>query len=119
MRKTFFSLSEKLFDLINMTISIIIALAVIGFMWGIVKILFSSDSQVAKKEGRSYMLYGIFTLFVMTGIWGLVNLLSGVITPHTESGSNYNTGSSDVYNNGSNDVYNDASFDTFEQIDSY
>jgi hypothetical protein len=75
MKSTFFSLFEKTLDLINMTMYVIIALAVFGFMWGIVKILFNSDNEVAKKEGRAFMLYGVVTLFVMTSVWGLVYLL--------------------------------------------
>jgi ABC-type uncharacterized transport system permease subunit len=79
MEGTFFSLSEKIISLINMGISIVIGLAVIGFMYGIVRFLFDSTNEKARKEARSFMLYGILTLFVMTSLWGLVHMLSGTI----------------------------------------
>jgi hypothetical protein len=84
MKRTFYSLFEKTIDLINMAIYVIIALAVLGFFWGIVKILFSRENEIAKKEGREFMMYGILTLFVMTSFWGLVNILNGTITVQPE-----------------------------------
>ncbi len=85
MAKTFFSLFDSLLDLINQAIYVVIALAVFGFMWGIVKILFNSDNEIAKKEGRSFMIYGILTLFVMTSFWGLINILNGTISVTPQS----------------------------------
>ena len=86
MRNTFFSLFENLIGLMNLTISVIISLAVLGFMWGVVKILFNPTNEIAKKEGRSFMLYGVLTLFVMTSVWGLVNILNGTITVGNDGG---------------------------------
>lgn len=79
MKNTFLTLFDGTIEIINSIIYIIISLAVVGFMWGIVKILFNSDNEIAKKEGRSFMMYGILTLFVMTSMWGLVNILNGTI----------------------------------------
>lgn len=86
MKLTFFTLFAKLLQYINTAITIVVSLAVVGFLYGVVKILFSSDNQVAKKEGRDFMMYGVFILFVMTSMWGFVNLLSGAIVPNTGSG---------------------------------
>lgn len=77
---SFFSLYEQIINIINRAVSVVIALAVLGFAWGIVKVLFNPDNEHIKKEGKSYMLYGIITLFVMTSIWGLVNILSSTLT---------------------------------------
>lgn len=98
MKKTFFSLFDGVLGLVNQAISVVVALAVLGFLWGVVKLLFSSDNQIAKKEGKDFMMYGIFTLFVMTSVWGLVNLLSGAITP-TEEASSSNGSSADTQSN--------------------
>lgn len=78
MKKTFFSLFDKVVDLINIAVYVILGLAVLGFIWGLVKLIFNSNNEVAKKEGRDFMLYGILTLFVMTSFWGLVNIIQGV-----------------------------------------
>lgn len=79
MQNTFLTLFSSTIGIINSLIYILIGLAVIGFMWGIVKILFNPENEIAKKEGRSFMLYGVLTLFVMTSMWGLVNILNGTI----------------------------------------
>jgi hypothetical protein len=78
---TFFSLSEKIVELINMGIAIVVSLSVIGLMWGIIKFLFNSTNEKARTEARSFMLYGILTLFVMTSLWGLVNILNNTLFP--------------------------------------
>jgi len=88
MKKDFFSLFDSAIDLINDTIYIIVALALVGFMWGIVKILFNSDNEIVKKEGRNFMMYGVLTLFVMTSVWGLVNYLNGTINPQEDRATN-------------------------------
>lgn len=78
MKKTFFSLFDKVVNFINIAMYVVVGIAVLGFIWGLVKLIFNSNNEVAKKEGRDFMLYGILTLFVMTSLWGLVNLLQGV-----------------------------------------
>ena len=77
---SFFQLYEQIIGIINTATVVLISLAVLGFMWGIVRILFNPGNENIKKEGKAYMLYGIITLFVMTSVWGLVNLLSSIIT---------------------------------------
>ena len=91
MKTTFFSVFEKIQQIIGQLITIIIALAIVGFLWGIVKILFSSDNTVAKKEGRNFMLYGILIIFVMTSMWGLVKLLEKTIIPDGSKDLSYTT----------------------------
>lgn len=73
--KTFFTLFDKIIEIMGAAVTLVISLAVMGFMWGIVKILFNPENEIAKKEGRSFMLYGVFTLFVMTSVWGLVRIV--------------------------------------------
>ena len=75
MKKTFFTLFDKIIEIMGLAVTVVISLAVVGFMWGIVKILFNPENEIAKKEGSSFMLYGVFTLFVMTSVWGLVRIV--------------------------------------------
>ena len=55
---------------------IIIALAVLVFMWGIFQFVRASDNEDQRKEGRAYMLYGIIGIFVMISLWGFVRILT-------------------------------------------
>ncbi len=72
---------EKLLNdvhrVISLVIPVLIALGVVGFMWGIVLYLFGKN----KDEGKQMMLWGIIALFVMTSVWGLVNILRTTILP--------------------------------------
>jgi hypothetical protein len=60
--------------LISAVIPIIIALAVLVFIWGVFRYVVSSDEE-AKAKGKNMILWGIVGLFVMVSVWGLVNIL--------------------------------------------
>lgn len=63
---------------IGMLIPIVIGIAVLTFLWGIVKYVVAKEEE-AQKEARSIILYGTIVLFVMVSIWGLVNLLDDTL----------------------------------------
>lgn len=69
-------------DLVKTVISaylipIVIGLAVLAFIWGLLKYIIAKD-DTAKSEARGVMIYGIIAIFVMVSIWGLVGLLQDV-----------------------------------------
>jgi hypothetical protein len=66
----------KVSDILNMLIPLIIGLAVVYFIWGILKYVTAGEGD-SKAEARSVMIYGIIAIFVMVSVWGLVNLLVG------------------------------------------
>lgn len=55
----------------------LISVAVIIFLWGVVKYIKSSDSEDERKKAKDFIVYGIIGLFVMISVWGLVGILSG------------------------------------------
>jgi hypothetical protein len=58
-------------------IPFIFALAVLMFIWGVVKFfLINGDEEKQREEGKQFILWGIISLAVMISIWGLVNILS-------------------------------------------
>jgi hypothetical protein len=60
--------------LINSVIPVIVGLAVLIFIWGLVKyVVAKSDDE--QKEAKSIILWGVIALFVMVAVWGLVNVL--------------------------------------------
>lgn len=56
---------------------LLVALAVIGFVIGIIKYFLNPDNEEKRKEGKTFMLWGLIGLFVIVSIWGLVGILSG------------------------------------------
>ncbi|MFA6338727.1 MAG: hypothetical protein WCW87_01570 [Candidatus Paceibacterota bacterium] len=66
-------------------IPFIIGLAVLVFLWGILKFIMNAGDEDARKEGRQLMLYGIIGLFVMVSVWGLVRILSDTLNLNKEA----------------------------------
>jgi len=73
-----FSLLELVSDIIAATVPVIIGLAVLVFIWGILRYVVAKDSE-KQNEAKSIILWGIIILFVMVSIWGLVNLLGDTL----------------------------------------
>ncbi|TSC61099.1 MAG: Uncharacterized protein Greene041614_1199 [Parcubacteria group bacterium Greene0416_14] len=61
--------------LLNSMVPALIGLALVIFLFGVVKYIQAGDKAEKRDEGRQFMLYGIIALFVMVSIWGLVNVL--------------------------------------------
>ena len=68
-------LIDKIGGLINDLIPLIIAIAVIGFLWGLAMFIFKAGNDEEQKKARSIMIWGILALFVMVSVWGLVAML--------------------------------------------
>lgn len=64
--------------LVEQLIPIAIALALLMFIWGLVKFIIASGDEAAKDEGKRRMVWGIIALFVIVSVWGLVQLLAGI-----------------------------------------
>ena len=84
--------AQGLFDLIGRArsfiealVPLIIGIAVLYFLWGVLKYVTAKDSD-AQAEARSVMVMGIIVLFVMVSVWGLVNLLGDTIGVNRGSG---------------------------------
>jgi uncharacterized membrane protein HdeD (DUF308 family) len=69
-----FGLMCRVGQFLNSVIPLLIALAVVFFVWGVVQFVISQDEE-AKTRGRNKIIYGIIGLAVIIGLWGLVNLL--------------------------------------------
>lgn len=73
--------------MINMTIPLVIGIAVFLFLWGLIKYITAGGDDKAVAEARKFMTFGIIALFVMVSVWGLVGILvntffsGGVVVP--------------------------------------
>lgn len=66
------SLFNTFGDLANMSIGILVTLALAAFFWGLVTYIFKLGSGKGE-EGKNLMIYGIIALFIMVSIWGIIN----------------------------------------------
>jgi cation transporter-like permease len=64
-------------NILNMLLPIIIAAAVVYFVYGIARYVMSGD-EAAKEVAKGKIIYGIIGLFVMISVWGLVRILTRV-----------------------------------------
>jgi uncharacterized membrane protein YidH (DUF202 family) len=53
-------------------VPMLIGLAVIVFLWGVLKFVFNAGDEDKRKEGRQLMVWGIVGIVVMVSVWGLV-----------------------------------------------
>jgi len=56
-------------------IPLIIAIAMVTFIWGVVQYVINSDEEAKKAKGKQFMIWGIIGLTVMVGVWGLVRIV--------------------------------------------
>lgn len=64
-------------SILSPLIPILIGLAVVVFLWGILKYITAGGDEKKRSEGIKFMAFGIIGLFVMVSVWGLVNILTG------------------------------------------
>jgi hypothetical protein len=69
------SLFARISAILNGVIPVLIALAVVYFVWGVVQYMVGNDEE-AKKKGRDRVIYGVIGLAVIIALWGLVNILT-------------------------------------------
>jgi hypothetical protein len=63
----------NIISLINDIIPVLIALALVFFMWSALQYIRQAGETGG--ETRSNLLWGIIALFVIFSVWGLVNIL--------------------------------------------
>lgn len=60
---------------LNGVIGLFITLGIVVFFWGLIKYLWSMDTENAH-ESLKIMFWGIMAIFVMVSIWGIIRLLA-------------------------------------------
>lgn len=61
----------------NAVVPFIFAIAVVMFIWGVVKFfIVNADEEAKREQGKQFMIWGIVALAVMLSVWGLVGVLS-------------------------------------------
>lgn len=65
---------DIIIGLINSIVPILVTLALIGFLWGAAQFVYNADNAEKRSNGQSMMIYGVVSLFVIIGLWGIVSL---------------------------------------------
>jgi hypothetical protein len=67
-------------------VALIVGLALISFLWGIVKYIWKGEDENARKESKQFMFWGIVGLAVMVSVWALVSIIANFFGMHIPGG---------------------------------
>lgn len=62
--------------ILNPIIGFMFAVAVVMFIYGIVEYIYGADNEDKRNAGKRHMVWGIVGIFVMMGVYGILNILS-------------------------------------------
>jgi len=68
-------------NLLNVAVPIIIALAVVWFLWNVFQFIVKEGED--KDKAKSGMIWGIVAIAVMVSVWGLVGILTSTFGTKT------------------------------------
>lgn len=60
-------------------VSLLMALAVGYFLFGVMKFVKNQDSEDAQAEGKKHMVWGIIGVAIMVSVYGILNLVKSTV----------------------------------------
>lgn len=78
-------------QLIQTLTIMVAALALLAFMYGLMKFIFKSNDPKNNAEGKNIMIWGLLALFVMVSVWGIIAFFQRDL--NITNGGSVNTGS--------------------------
>ena len=62
-------------DILRALVPFLIGIGLVIFLFGVLRYIAKGGSESDRANARQLMLWGIIILFVMTSVWGLVNVI--------------------------------------------
>lgn len=62
--------------IINPIINLMIAVAVLFFLFGVWEFIAGAGSDDKRETGKKHMVWGVIGLFIMISVWGIMAVLS-------------------------------------------
>lgn len=59
-------------QILNPLIGFLFVLATLYFMWGVLQFIQNADSDSGRKQGRDSILWGLFGMFIMVAVFGIM-----------------------------------------------
>ena len=75
--------------LLDRLVVLLIAFAVVWFIWNVIKYTMSEDEE-GKGKAKSQMIWGIIAIAVIVSVWGLVAILQNIFGVNTQGAGNVN-----------------------------
>lgn len=72
----FSELVDVFLNLIRAALPVLLALALVVFLWGLAKFIFRvGGDEKAVGEGKNLMLWGLIALFILVSAWSIIKLV--------------------------------------------
>ncbi len=75
MAATFQSILSDINDMVKTIIPLLISVALLVFIWGVIRYITAGDDEEKRTKARNTILYGVIGLFAIVSVWGLVAIL--------------------------------------------
>ena len=72
---TLATLVGTVIGLINQIIPVLVALALVLFLWGGVLYIYKSQDAHGRAANKELLIWGLIAMFVLISIWGILRLL--------------------------------------------
>lgn len=72
-------LSFILSELVNPALYLLLAIAVVIFIYGIIEMMAGAANDKKREDGRRHLMWGIIGLFIMLGVWGIISIIEDSI----------------------------------------
>ena len=61
--------------IVNPLISLLFALAVVYFLYGVFEFILNQENEEKKTSGKSHMLWGVVGITIMLGVWTILGMI--------------------------------------------
>jgi succinate dehydrogenase/fumarate reductase cytochrome b subunit len=61
--------------IINPLITLLFALAVVYFLWGVLGFFLNQDNEEQRTESKKHMLWGVIGITIMMGVWTILSII--------------------------------------------
>lgn len=69
------------FFIIKPIVTLLIALAVLYFLYGLLKFIGNQDNATEQEAGKRHMIWGVIGVFLMLSVGGILAIISNTLTP--------------------------------------
>ncbi|MBU0723179.1 hypothetical protein KJ973_03225 [Patescibacteria group bacterium] len=73
---TLSEIETAVLEFLNKIPAILVALAVVFFLWSVIRFIKAGDNEDARTQGKALITYGVIAIAVMVSLWGLIGLLA-------------------------------------------
>jgi hypothetical protein len=76
--------------LMGLIVPILIGLAIIVFLYGVLRFIFNAGDEAKRSEGKMFIIYGLIGIVIMVSVWGLVGFIQGTFGLNQVTGPSSN-----------------------------